>query len=54
MQAYLLEYLKFVGVKQDLFSGQAVTVIQQDFGGLFLRANHLDRSAIIATAEKQA
>ncbi|CAO0823356.1 hypothetical protein DFAR_3680001 [Desulfarculales bacterium] len=29
MQAYLLHHFKIVGVKQNLFSDQAVNVIQQ-------------------------
>ncbi|CAO0821612.1 hypothetical protein DFAR_2500009 [Desulfarculales bacterium] len=53
MQAYLPHHLKVAGVKQNFFSDPAVTAIQQDFGGLFRRANHLARSAIIATAEEQ-
>ncbi|CAO0819651.1 hypothetical protein DFAR_620008 [Desulfarculales bacterium] len=50
MQAYLLHYLKITDVKQNLLFGPAVTAIQQDSGGLFLRANHLARGAIIAAA----
>ncbi|CAO0822674.1 hypothetical protein DFAR_3220005 [Desulfarculales bacterium] len=50
MQAYLLHHLKIVGVKQNLFSDQAVTAIQQGSSGLFRKANHLARGAIIAAA----
>ncbi|CAO0821145.1 hypothetical protein DFAR_2160001 [Desulfarculales bacterium] len=53
MQAYLLHHLKLAGVKHNLFSDQAVTVIRRGSGGLFRRANHLARGAIIATAEEQ-
>ncbi|CAO0819785.1 hypothetical protein DFAR_3180018 [Desulfarculales bacterium] len=35
-------------------SGPAVTAIQQGFGSLFRRANHLARGAFIAAAEEQA
>ncbi|CAO0823088.1 hypothetical protein DFAR_3460067 [Desulfarculales bacterium] len=53
MQAYLLYHLKIVGVKQKLFSDSAVTAMQQGSGGLFRRAKHLARGAIIAAAEEQ-
>ncbi|CAO0824453.1 hypothetical protein DFAR_640005 [Desulfarculales bacterium] len=43
MQADLLQNLKIAGVKQNLFSNQAVTAIQQGSGGLFRRVNHLAR-----------
>ncbi|CAO0822605.1 hypothetical protein DFAR_3190001 [Desulfarculales bacterium] len=51
MQAYLLHHFKIADVKQDLFSDQAVTAIQQGSGGLSQRANHLVRGAIIAAAD---
>ncbi|CAO0820219.1 hypothetical protein DFAR_1450007 [Desulfarculales bacterium] len=54
MQAYILHHLKIASVKQNFFSDPAVTAIQQGSGGLFRRANHLARGAIIATAEEQA
>ncbi|CAO0820256.1 hypothetical protein DFAR_1470001 [Desulfarculales bacterium] len=50
MQDYLLHYLKIADVKQNLFFDPAVTAIQQGSGGLFLRANHMARGAIIAAA----
>ncbi|CAO0822928.1 hypothetical protein DFAR_3380011 [Desulfarculales bacterium] len=54
MQTYLLHCLKFASAKQNLFSDPTATAIQQGAGGLFRRANHLVRSAIIAAAEEQA
>lgn len=54
MQAYLLHHLKIAGVKHNLFSEAAVTAIQQGSGGLFRRANHLARGALIAAAEEKA
>jgi general secretion pathway protein A len=53
MQAYLLHHLKIAGVKHNLFSEPAVTAIQQGSGGLFRRANHLARGALIAAAAEQ-
>ncbi|CAO0822544.1 hypothetical protein DFAR_3170003 [Desulfarculales bacterium] len=53
MQDYLLHYLKIAGVKQNLFSDPAGIAIQQGSSGLFLRAKHLARGAIIAAAEEQ-
>ncbi|CAO0819831.1 hypothetical protein DFAR_1130004 [Desulfarculales bacterium] len=54
MQAYLPHHLKVAGAKQNFFSDPAVTAIQQDSGGLFRRADHLPRGAIIAAAQEQA
>ncbi|CAO0819815.1 hypothetical protein DFAR_1110085 [Desulfarculales bacterium] len=53
MQDYILHHLKIAGVKQNLFSDPAVIAIQQSSGGIFRRANHLVRGAIIAKAEEQ-
>ncbi|CAO0821768.1 hypothetical protein DFAR_2620015 [Desulfarculales bacterium] len=53
MQAYLLHHLKIADVKQNLFSDPAIIAKQQGSGGLFRRANHMTRCAIIATAEEQ-
>ncbi|CAO0823813.1 hypothetical protein DFAR_3920021 [Desulfarculales bacterium] len=48
-----MHYLKIAGVKRNLFSDPVTTAIQQGSGGLFRRASHLARGAIIAAAEKQ-
>ncbi|CAO0820242.1 AAA family ATPase [Desulfarculales bacterium] len=53
MQAYLLHHLKIADVEQNLFSDPAITAIQQGSGGHFQRANHLDRGAFVAAAERQ-
>ena len=53
MQAYLSHHLKIAGVKQNIFSDPAITAIQQGSGGLFRRANHLARGALIAAAEEK-
>ena len=55
MAAYLTHHLEVAGVKQNLFSEQAVTAIHQGSGGLLRRANNLARGSLIAaTAEKCA
>jgi len=55
MAAYLTHHLEIAGVKQNLFSEQAVTAIHQGSGGLLRRANNLARGSLIAaTAEKCA
>jgi len=48
MERYLIHHLKIAGVKQALISHQAITAIHQGSGGLFRRANHLARGALIA------
>ena len=54
MEAYLIHHLKIAGVKNNLFADAAVTAIQQGSGGLFRRANHLARGALIAAANEKA
>lgn len=54
MQAYLLHHLSIAGIKQPLFDDTAVTAIHQGSGGIYRKANHLARGALIAAAmEKQ-
>lgn len=53
MEQYLLHHLKIAGVKKNLFAEAAITAIQQGSGGLFRRANHLARSALIAAANQK-
>jgi general secretion pathway protein A len=53
MSVYLAHHLEIAGVKQNLFSEQAVTAIHQGSGGLLRRANNLARGSLIAaSAEK--
>jgi len=55
--AYNLERLENVvvlaGVKNSLFEEEALTAVHQGAGGLFRKANHLARGAIIAAAESE-
>jgi type II secretory pathway predicted ATPase ExeA len=54
MQQYLEHHLGIAGVKQQLFEDAAVTAIHQGSGGLFRKANHLARGAIVAAAKQQS
>jgi type II secretory pathway predicted ATPase ExeA len=53
MEDYLKHHLYIAGVKQNLFDQTAITAIQQASGGLFRKANHLARGALIAAAAQQ-
>jgi type II secretory pathway predicted ATPase ExeA len=53
MQQYLLHHLKLAGVKKPLFDETALTAIHQGSGGLFRKANHLARGALIAAAAEK-
>ena len=54
MQDYLKHHLNIAGIKHNLFDQNAITAIQQASGGLFRKANHLARGALIAAAADQA
>ena len=53
MQTYLEHHLGIAGVQHNLFDQTALTAIHQGSGGLFRKANHLARGALIAAAAKQ-
>jgi len=53
MQTYLEHHLGIAGVEHNLFDQTALTAIHQGSGGLFRKANHLARGALIAAAAKQ-
>ncbi len=53
MAAYLTHHLDIAGVRQNLFSEQAVTAIHQGSGGLLRRANNLARGSLIAAAAEK-
>lgn len=54
MKIYILHHLNIAGMKTMLFDDNAVTAIHQGSGGIFRKANHLARGALIAAAmEKQ-
>ncbi len=54
MEDYLLHHLKIAGVNRMLFDEAAVTAIHQGSGGLFRKANHLARGAIVAAARSES
>ena len=54
MEEYLRHHLGIAGVKQMLFDETAVTAIHQGSGGLFRKANHLARGAMVAAARSDS
>ncbi|MBW2154874.1 MAG: hypothetical protein JRH18_24845, partial [Deltaproteobacteria bacterium] len=54
MHEYLRHHLDICGVAHDVFDEAAVTAIHQGSGGLFRKANHLARGAIIVAAKNQS
>jgi len=54
MEQYLHHHLTVAGVKKNLFDQAAVTALHQASGGLFRKANHLARGALIAAAKAQS
>lgn len=54
MEQYLAHHLSLTGVKSSLFDDAAVTAIHQGSGGIFRKANHLARGALIAAANNQS
>ncbi len=50
MQDYLLHHLSIAGIKNMLFDDTAITGIHQGSAGIFRKANHLARGALIAAA----
>ncbi len=53
MEDYLRHHLKIAGVNRMLFDDTAMTAIHQASGGLFRKANHLARGALVAAAKAQ-
>ncbi|MDD5170782.1 MAG: AAA family ATPase [Syntrophales bacterium] len=54
MEKYLKHHLFIAGMDRMLFEQTAVTAIHQGSGGLFRKANHLARGALIAAAQDQS
>jgi len=54
MEQYLTHHLAIAGVKTNPFDEAAVTAIHQGSGGLFRKANHLARGALIAAAKEKS
>lgn len=53
MQAYLKHHLSITGIQRMLFEDDAITAIHQGSGGIFRKANHLARGALVAAAMAQ-
>lgn len=54
MEQYLCHHLALAGVKNNIFDDSAVTAIHQGSGGLFRKANHLARGAVIVAAKNKS
>jgi len=54
METYLQHHLGLCGIDRMLFDKTAITAIHQGSGGLFRKANHLARGALIAAAADQS
>jgi len=54
MEKYLQHHLALAGVDRMLFDPTAVTGLHQGSGGLYRKANHLARGALIAAANDQS
>ena len=54
MEAYIRHHLDIAGVQNQLYDPPALTAIHQGSGGLFRKANHLARGALIAAAANQS
>ena len=54
MEEYLKHHLTIADIKTSLFDETAVTAIHQGAGGLFRKANHLARGALIVAAHNQS
>jgi type II secretory pathway predicted ATPase ExeA len=50
MQSYLRHHLEIAGIKDQLFSDEAILAIQQGSGGLLRRANLLAKGSLTAAA----
>ena len=53
MDHYLNHHLRLAGMNHPIFAEQAITAIHQGSGGLFRKANHLARGALIAAAAEK-
>jgi len=54
MEQYLLHHLTLTGVNTNIFEDAAITAIHQGSGGIFRKANHLARGALVAAASNQS
>jgi len=53
MQRYIQHHITIAGLTSNPFDDSAITAIHQGAGGLFRKANHLARGALIAAASQK-
>ena len=53
MAGYLKHHLQITGIKEQLFSDEAVLAIHQGSGGLLRRANLLAKGSLVAAAREK-
>jgi general secretion pathway protein A len=53
MEGYLKHHLEIAGIKEQLFSDEAILAIHQGSGGLLRRANLLAKGSLIAAAREK-
>ena len=54
MQQYNIHHLAIAGLNRSPFEESAITAIHQGAGGLFRKANHLARGALIVAAKQKS
>jgi general secretion pathway protein A len=54
MEQYIQHHLTLTGLQTNIFEDAAITAIHQGSGGIFRKANHLARGALIAAANTNA
>jgi type II secretory pathway predicted ATPase ExeA len=54
MADYLAHHLSLAGLKNNPLEDAAITAVHQGSGGLFRKANHLARGALVAAAAQQS
>jgi type II secretory pathway predicted ATPase ExeA len=53
MAGYLKHHLEVAGIKEQLFSDEAMTALQQTSGGMLRKTNLLSRGSLMASAQEQ-
>lgn len=53
MEGYLKHHLEIAGIREQLFSDEAILAIHQGSGGLLRRANYLAKGALVAAAAEK-
>lgn len=53
LQTYILHHLQIAGLTKTVFTDDAVTAIYQGSAGIYRKANHLARGAMIAAASEK-